>query len=149
MSRLYNILMTLSDEMIRGTKDNLKRLGCSREQARNRFHQNQTALTRKGQWEAFDCAVREYSQMGHAEQVPESDLLKPEADVYYLPMHWVVKTSSTSTKLRIFFDASAKTTTGVSLLNDTLLQGPTLSPTFLCGGVVLAVLNLRTKNLNQ
>ena len=125
MSRLYNILMTLSDEMIRGTKNAWVVLVNKLERDSIRIRQ---PSPERDSGNAFDCAVREYSQMCHAEQVPESDLLKPEADVYYLPMHWVVKTSSTSTKLRIFFNASAKTTTGVSLLNDILLQGPTLSP---------------------
>ncbi len=42
-------------------------------------------------------------------------------------MHGVVKESSTSTKLRIVFDASARTTSGYSL-NDTLIPGPTPYP---------------------
>ena len=42
-------------------------------------------------------------------------------------MHGVVKASSTTTKLRVIFDASAKTSNALSL-NDTLLTGPTLYP---------------------
>ena len=43
-------------------------------------------------------------------------------------MHAVIKNNSSTTKLRVVFDASAKTTSGHSL-NDTLLVGPTLYPT--------------------
>ena len=43
-------------------------------------------------------------------------------------MHGVTKESSTTTKLRVVFDASAQTTTSLSL-NDTLSTGPTLHPT--------------------
>ena len=43
----------------------------------------------------------------------------------YMPMHAVKKDSSVTTKLRVVFDASAKTSTDVSL-NDTLMVGPTL-----------------------
>ena len=43
-------------------------------------------------------------------------------------MHVVKKDSSSTTKFRIVFDASAKSSTGVSL-NDTLLVGPTMHPT--------------------
>ena len=43
-------------------------------------------------------------------------------------MHVVKKDSSSTTKFRIVFDVSAKSSTGVSL-NDTLLVGPTMHPT--------------------
>ena len=42
-------------------------------------------------------------------------------------MHTVRKDSSTTTKMRVVFDASAESATGVSL-NDTLLVGPTIHP---------------------
>ena len=42
-------------------------------------------------------------------------------------MHGVIKEASTTTKLRVVFDASARTTSGVSL-NDQLLSGPNLYP---------------------
>jgi len=44
---------------------------------------------------------------------------------YYIPNHCVLKPSSTSTKLRVVFDASCTTTSQLSL-NDLLLVGPTV-----------------------
>jgi len=44
---------------------------------------------------------------------------------YYLPHHAVFKETSSTTKLRVVFDASCKSTSGLSL-NDTLLIGPTI-----------------------
>ena len=69
--------------------------------------------------------MEEYFEQGHAESVPEADLDKPCKDVLYLPMHAVMKKSSTTTKVRAVFDASAKSSTGVSL-NDQLMVGPTV-----------------------
>ncbi|CAL1671962.1 unnamed protein product [Lasius platythorax] len=44
---------------------------------------------------------------------------------YYLPHHPVLKEDNLTTKLRVVFDASLKTSTGISL-NDTLMIGPTI-----------------------
>jgi len=66
--------------------------------------------------------------LGHTELIPSADAEKPESQVFYLPMHTVYKSSSTTTKIRAVFDASAKSATGV-FLNDLLLVGPTVDPT--------------------
>ncbi|GFS33645.1 integrase catalytic domain-containing protein [Trichonephila inaurata madagascariensis] len=58
---------------------------------------------------------------GHMDLVPKHDYAKREA--YYLPHHEVLRDSSTTTKLSVVFDASAKSTTGHSL-NDLLMVGP-------------------------
>ena len=71
--------------------------------------------------------VQEYFDRQHAERVPPQDLDKPADQVFYLPMHIVCKDSSTTTKIRAVFDASANTSTGVSL-NSTLMVGPTVHP---------------------
>ena len=102
-------------------------LGCSKDQATRRFLQNEKTLTRKGSWDAFSDGIIKYFTMDHAETVPPLDLLKPECESYYLPMHGVVKETSTTTKLRVVFDASSKSSTGHSL-NDRLLPGANLYP---------------------
>ena len=57
------------------------------------------------------------------EEVPEKEMVLPIEKTYYLSNHYVIKDSSTSTKLRVVFDGSAKTTSGI-FLNDRLLVGP-------------------------
>lgn len=100
-------------------------LGESRSQAVRRFMNLERSLKKKGQFEQLDKVVVEYFELGHAEPVPVTDLLNPQGDVFYLPIHAVTKTSSTTTKLRAVFDASAKSSSGASL-NDQLLVGPTV-----------------------
>ncbi|XP_004527482.1 uncharacterized protein LOC101455800 [Ceratitis capitata] len=64
--------------------------------------------------------MRELIEMGHMEAVSETTSM-----AYYMPHHPVIKESSVTTKLRVVFNASAKTTNGNSL-NDTLFVGPQL-----------------------
>lgn len=101
-------------------------LGESRSQAVRRFISFERSLHSRGHFGEFEAVIDEYFQAGHAERVPASDLEKPTQRVFYLPMHAVRKESSTTTKVRAVFDASAKSQTGVSL-NDILLVGPTVT----------------------
>ena len=66
--------------------------------------------------------------LDHAQPVTDQALAPLTSPSYYLPMHAVTKSSSTTTKTRVVFDASARTSTGQSL-NSTLMVGPTLHPT--------------------
>ena len=102
-------------------------LGESLQIARTRYLRNEQALLRKGNWAQFQTVVQEYLTLGHAQKATRSDLCTPVGRNYYLPMHAVYKASSSSTKLRVVFDASCPTSTGVSL-NDILSAGPTLHP---------------------
>ena len=70
----------------------------------------------------------EYFDVGHAEPIPISDTKKPLHEVFYLPMHAVYKDSSSTTKIRVVFDTSAKSDSDISL-NDTLFVGPTVHST--------------------
>ncbi|XP_058827429.1 uncharacterized protein LOC131687365 [Topomyia yanbarensis] len=64
--------------------------------------------------------IHEYLTLGHMKEVIE-DI--DGGKKYYLPHHAVLKPDSTTTKLRVVFDASCRTSTGISL-NDGLMVGP-------------------------
>lgn len=66
--------------------------------------------------------MRDYLDSGHMALSCDSNTDEP---VYHLPHHAVLRESSTTTKLRAVFDASAKSSTGYSL-NDWQLIGPTV-----------------------
>ena len=104
-----------------------KPLGVSRSSAVRGFLSLECSLNSKNQFEEFATVMNELMDLEHAELVPEADLHKPPQDTFYLPMHAVRKEESTTTKLRVVFDASAKSSTGISL-NDSLLVGPTIHP---------------------
>ena len=70
--------------------------------------------------------MSEYESLGHMQLVEPT----ASANVYHIPHHPVFKLSSSSTKLRVVFDASAPSISGLSL-NDTLEVGPTVQPDFL------------------
>ena len=104
-------------------KENVKLLGESRAQAVRRFLSLERNLHARNQFEEFGAVMEEYFKLGHAEAVPQQDFEKPPCQVFYLLMHAVRKDSSTTTKIRAVFDASMKTSTGISL-NDILMVGP-------------------------
>ena len=101
-------------------------LGESRPMALRRFLSLGRRLQRFDQLQDYSRVMDEYFTLGHAERVPDADLNKPAEDSFYLAHHAVYKESA-STPLRVVFDGSMKTTSGVSL-NDQLLVGPTVHP---------------------
>ena len=101
-------------------KPNAKPIGESRSQAVRHFLSLERSLHYKEKFQDVSAVVQEYLDLGHAEAVPAEDVTKDPATVFYLPMHVVYKSSSSSTtKIRAVFDASTKSASGVSL-NDTL-----------------------------
>ena len=104
-------------------------LGNSRDQALKRFHITDSSLLKKCIWPAFSNAVQDYFIKNHSKLVPrpENQLQNSKDSIYYLPMHAVLKPSSTTTKFQVVFDASARSTSGLSL-NDVLLSGPNVYP---------------------
>ncbi|XP_012228825.2 uncharacterized protein [Linepithema humile] len=109
-------------------EDMIELLGQSKSTAQRRFcsleRRLQGNLKLKNQYVQF---IREYIQLEHMEAIEDSELTEPG---YYLPHHPVIKDTSLTTKLRVIFDASCKTSTGYSL-NDVLMVGPVLQPDIL------------------
>lgn len=67
--------------------------------------------------------MKEYIELGHMRLVNTEDLF--DQPVYYIPHHAVINETNITTKLRVVFDDSCKTTNGLSL-NDHCLAGPNL-----------------------
>ena len=109
-------------------------LGESRSQSVRRFLLLECSLRGNNEFVTFNSVMQEYFDMKHAEPVPTSDMDKPPQDGFYLPMHAMKKESSTTTKVRAVCDASAKSSSSVSL-NYILLVGPTVHPSLV--GVLL------------
>ena len=109
----------------RPRKENAVPLGEMRSLAVQRFLRLERSLWGGGKFDEFAGVIEEYFQKGHAEQVPSAELHRPCKETFYLPMHTVYKASSTTKKLRVVFDAFAKSSTEASL-NDQLLVGPTV-----------------------
>ncbi|XP_063548490.1 uncharacterized protein LOC134755521 [Cydia strobilella] len=111
-------------------KENAPPLGESRAIALSRLTKLEARLSRDPALrENYNKCIQEYLDLGHME--PVTDSASPGTPPYYLPHHVVVKSSTSttitakSTKYRIVYDASCKTTSGRSL-NDNLLTGQKL-----------------------
>ena len=97
-------------------------LGASYEQAKRRFHQLERRFQKYPELhETYSEFMREYEELGHMKQISE-DASSVE-ELYYLPHHAVFKASSSTTRTRVVFDGSCRTSNGLSL-NYTLLVGP-------------------------
>lgn len=71
----------------------------------------------------YDSVIREQQRRGIVEVVDKHELEKnPTNQVHYLPHHAVLREDKSTTKLRIVYDASAKT--NGPALNDCLYTGP-------------------------
>jgi len=104
-------------------QDNPSVLGNSQAQAEKRFQSIERKLkgdpSLKQEYIKF---MHEYEALGHMQRIQRQDI--PISN-YFVPHHCVLKPDSSTTKLRVVFDASAKTSTGLSL-NDILHKGPTV-----------------------
>nr|XP_041631491.1 uncharacterized protein LOC121502313 [Drosophila kikkawai] len=106
-------------------KDAPTALGASFDIARRRFLSLERNLGKRPEvWAKYVQFMQEFQDLGHMSLVGHPQLNTPH---YYIPHHCVLKPNSTSTKLRVVFDASCKTTSQKSL-NDLLMVGPTIQP---------------------
>ncbi|XP_055701775.1 uncharacterized protein LOC129801041 [Phlebotomus papatasi] len=102
------------------TREDLQSLGDSRYLAEKRFRCIERRLQRdENLYTQYRDFMRQYESLGHMRKLPEG-YTSPKPAVY-LCHHPVIK-ESTSTPVRVVFDASAKTTSGKSL-NSVLLVG--------------------------
>ncbi|XP_046659921.1 uncharacterized protein LOC124353908 [Homalodisca vitripennis] len=100
-------------------------LGSSRAAAERRFVSLERKFQTQPQFaELYRNFMKDYKATGHMTLLDKHHADEPH---YYLPHHGVIKESSSTTKLRTVFDASNKTTSGLSL-NDVLLTGRKLQP---------------------
>ncbi|XP_062540898.1 uncharacterized protein LOC134208945 [Armigeres subalbatus] len=101
--------------------DVLSQLGRSKNIAVNRFHALERRLDANPNLkQAYTAFITEYLQLNHMREINDVNDSFPS---YYLPHNGVEKADSTTTKLRVVFDASCRTDSGVSL-NQALLVGP-------------------------
>jgi len=101
-------------------------LGDSRTLALQRFKALEFRLNRNKtlqiQYAEF---ISDYLTAGHMELISPAEQGNPYH--YYIPHHCVIKPDSLTTKLRVVFNASAKTSAGISL-NESIYTGPKLQP---------------------
>ncbi|XP_062533393.1 uncharacterized protein LOC134202407 [Armigeres subalbatus] len=102
-------------------RETVQQLGSSRSLALKRFLLLEKRLARNPdlmtQYAEF---INEYRLLNHCREVREEED-SPGLQTYYLPHHCVLKPFSSSTKLRVVFDATAKTSE--FSLNDVLMTG--------------------------
>nr|XP_012152116.1 PREDICTED: uncharacterized protein LOC105664028 [Megachile rotundata] len=105
-------------------KNNVSELGDSLKGAEKRVYAMERKLSKnpelKKQYTAF---MEEYEALGHMTEISPSKYTNTSH--FYLPHHAVVKEDSTTTKLRVVFDGSSKSSSSLSL-NDVQHIGPTV-----------------------
>lgn len=103
-------------------RENVSQLNDNRSLALRRFYYLERRLLREPELHAqYSKFIEEYGTLGHCREVHESDD-PPSMLKYYMPHHAILRPSSSSTKLRVVFDASAKLPSQISL-NDVLQVG--------------------------
>lgn len=103
----------------------ISKLGDSRSTATRRFFALERRLdANPALKQMYAEFIAEYVRLGHMKEVDNFEAI-PHDRHYYIPHHCIIKPESTTTKLRVVFDASCQTSTGISL-NEALMVGPTV-----------------------
>ncbi|GJQ67576.1 hypothetical protein Trydic_g18525 [Trypoxylus dichotomus] len=109
--------------------DNKELLGDSLKNALSLFQRLELRFDRdENLRNGYSNFMSEYETLGHMKRVGNLNEIidhRVEKPEYYIPHHPVFKTSSSTTKLRVVFNASSPRTTDLSL-NNILLVGPTI-----------------------
>lgn len=103
-------------------KDSVHKLGDSRTAALKRLQGIERRFARNPELKIqYTQFMSEYITLGHMKRID----VFPNEDTpsFYLPHHCVFKTAKQSSKIRVVFDGSCKSSTGISL-NDVLRVGP-------------------------
>ena len=104
-------------------KSSIKQLGISMDTARRRFFYLEKQFLKDANLQKmYSDFMDEYIRLGHMKPVSYDSL---NSSHYVIPHHPVLRPQSTSTKLRVVFDASRRKSTNISL-NDLLMVGPTI-----------------------
>ncbi|UYV67050.1 hypothetical protein LAZ67_4003762, partial [Cordylochernes scorpioides] len=99
-------------------------LGESREKALRRFLLLERKLCKNVKlYDQYRGFMKEYEHLNHMERVPIAEVKRELCRCYYMPHHPVIREQSTTTKMRVVFDPSAKSENNVSL-NQFLHKGP-------------------------
>ncbi|XP_075157610.1 uncharacterized protein LOC142230873 [Haematobia irritans] len=102
-------------------KESVSKLGASLEIAQRRFtYLEKRFLRDESLKNLYVDFMNEYSRLGHMTKVSWDNIDRPH---YVIPHHSVHRPESTTTKLRVVFDASSRTSTNISL-NEVLMVGP-------------------------
>ncbi|KYN02013.1 hypothetical protein ALC62_07192, partial [Cyphomyrmex costatus] len=100
-------------------------LGESRQNAITSLHRLDRRLCRDPRKASeYSDFLAEYETLGHMTKSPPSEIANQE-QAYYIPHHAVLRDTSATTRLRVVFNASCRTSNGLSL-NDHMLIGPKL-----------------------
>nr|CAI5846002.1 unnamed protein product [Callosobruchus analis] len=113
-------------------RENSGELGDSFETAKSQFFSLEKKLQKnkdlKGHYTEF---MNEYQALGHMTKIEPHEVESFTNNIFYCPHHAVINENSSTTRVRVVFNASSKTSSGISL-NDKLKVGPVLQDELFC-----------------